>query len=78
MNMMAGPPLFKRAIVQVGEARTLLHPSLSQDLDANADALSRFALLPHHLLMEQVNAMHTSHKSISDCFSLHFAVTLVD
>lgn len=33
MNMMAGPPLFKRAIVQMGEARATLHPALSQDLE---------------------------------------------
>ena len=37
MNMMAGPPCFKRAIVQVGEARASLHPSLSIDLDGPAD-----------------------------------------
>ena len=37
MNMMAGPPCFKRAIVLVGEARTSLHPNLSQDLDRSAD-----------------------------------------
>lgn len=37
MNMMAGPPLFKRAIVQTGEARAMLHPALSQDLEEAID-----------------------------------------
>ena len=37
MNMMAGPPCFKRAIVQVGEARASLHPNLSQGVDRSAD-----------------------------------------
>lgn len=41
MNMMAGPPLFKRAIVQVGESRASLHPSLSQDLDSTTDTRYR-------------------------------------
>ena len=37
MNMMAGPPLFKRAIVQTGEARAMLHPALSQELEEAID-----------------------------------------
>ena len=32
MNMMAGPPLFKRAVILTGEARVMLHPALSEEL----------------------------------------------
>lgn len=59
MNMMAGPPCFKRAIVQVGEARSLLHPNLSQDLDRSAD--TRYSIPIHICVRSTERASFTTH-----------------
>jgi hypothetical protein len=67
MNMMAGPPLFKRAIVQTGEARAMLHPALSQDLEEAIDKrcnptaalmyLMQNGFSPHLVLLVHPNFM---------------------
>ena len=65
MNMMAGPPLFKRSIVQTGEARAMLHPALSQDLEEAIDKRCNQLLLSFGCLTLDFGSTYNSHVALT-------------
>ena len=73
--MMAGPPLFKRAIVQTGEARAMLHPALSQELEEAIDkrcspTAAPISLMPNGSSSHLILRVHTI------CMWRSFSLTL--